>query len=74
MIGTRKLRLRFIAQTAKSLIEEGLVEPEGFPDFDTEDGFKDPQTTFIDDINYDGTAPNDYINKFPIGLKQGVQL
>jgi len=59
---------------AKSLIEEGLVDPAGFPNFDTETGFKPEQTTFIDGITYDGTKPNEYINKFPIGLKEGDKL
>ncbi len=62
------------AKAAKSLIKDGLAEPEDFPDFETEDGFKDPQTQFIDDITYDGTKPNEYINKFPIGLKEGDVL
>ena len=59
---------------ARSLIEDGLAAPAGFPDFDTETGFKPEQTTFIDGVSYDGTRPNDYINKFSIGLKQGDLL
>ena len=62
------------AKAAKSLIAEGIVDPAGFPDFETETGFKPEQTTFIDGISYDGTKPNEYINKFPIGLKEGVSL
>ena len=59
---------------AKSLIEEGLADAKDFPDFDSEDGFRDPQTHFIDNVVYDGTKPNAYINKFKIGLKQGDKL
>ncbi|MDC0598523.1 ABC transporter substrate-binding protein [Gammaproteobacteria bacterium] len=59
---------------AKSLIEEGLVDASGFPDFDTETGYKAPQSTFIDGIVYDGSKPNDYINQFEIGLKSGDML
>ncbi len=59
---------------AKSLIEEGLVKAKDFPNFDKETGFKPPQTTFIDGIVYDGTKPNAYIQKFPIGLKKGDVL
>ena len=61
-------------KAAKSLIAEGLIEAKDFPDFSAETGFKAPQTTFIDDIVYDGTAPNEYIAKFPIGLKAGQEL
>lgn len=59
---------------AQSLIEEGVVDPAGFPDFDTETGFKPEQTTFIDDITFDGAKPNEYIDKFPIGLKSGDSI
>lgn len=61
-------------KAAKSLITEGLIEAKDFPDFSSETGFKPPQTTFIDEIVYDGTAPNAYIAKFPIGLKAGQEL
>lgn len=56
-------------KAAKSLIAEGIMDAKEFPDFDKEDGFKPEQTHFIDGIVYDGKKPNDYINKFPIGLK-----
>ncbi|WP_295801827.1 CmpA/NrtA family ABC transporter substrate-binding protein [uncultured Microbulbifer sp.] len=59
---------------AKSLIAEKLAKPEQFPDFATEDGFRDPQTHFIDGIVYNGHEPNAYIEKFPIGLKSGQKL
>ncbi|GAB1262194.1 CmpA/NrtA family ABC transporter substrate-binding protein [Aurantivibrio plasticivorans] len=45
-----------------------------FPDFATEDGFKAPQTEFIDGITYDGSKPNAYINSMKIGLKEGDKL
>ena len=61
-------------QAAKSLIAEGLAEAKDFPDFATEDGFKEPQTEFIDGIVYDGTKPNEYLEKFPIGLKSGDKV
>ncbi len=56
-------------QAAEMLIEEGHVAKEDFP-FGT-DGYRDPQTEFIDNIVYDGRKPNDYLAKFPIGLKEG---
>lgn len=57
-------------KAAKLLVEEGKVDKKDFP-WDT-DGYRDPQTHFIDDIVYDGRKPNDYLKKFPIGLK-GVE-
>ena len=54
---------------AKSLIADKLISASEFPDFETETGFRKPQTHFIDDLVYDGTQPNAYINKFKIGLK-----
>jgi nitrate/nitrite transport system substrate-binding protein len=57
------------AQAAMALIEEGKVQASQFPDFATETGFKAPQSEFIDNITYDGTKPNEYLEKFDIGLK-----
>jgi nitrate/nitrite transport system substrate-binding protein len=54
-------------QAAKALIAEGKVKREDFP-FGT-DGFKAPTAEFIDGIEYDGKKPNEYLSKFPIGLK-----
>lgn len=56
-------------KAAKMLIAEGKIKASEFPDFATEDGFREPQTHFIDGITYDGTKPNDYLKKFKIGLK-----
>lgn len=57
---------------AKALIEEGYMSPSDFPAFDTETGYRAPQTEFIDGVTYDGTAPNEYLKKFDIGLKENV--
>ncbi len=57
------------AKAAKALIDEGKMSAADFPDFATEDGFREPQTEFIDGITFDGTKPNAYLEKFPIGLK-----
>jgi nitrate/nitrite transport system substrate-binding protein len=57
---------------AQELIKEGLVKASDFPDFGKESGFRAPQTHFIDNIVYDGSKPNDYLKKFPIGLKDDV--
>ncbi|MDC8831469.1 CmpA/NrtA family ABC transporter substrate-binding protein [Alteromonas gilva] len=61
-------------QAAKALIAEGLADPKDFPDFDTESGFKPPQTEFIDNVTFDGTKPNAYLDKFSIGLKGDTVL
>ncbi|WP_443083726.1 CmpA/NrtA family ABC transporter substrate-binding protein [Vibrio sp. VB16] len=56
-------------QAAEALVEEGVLKTNDFPTFESEDGFKDPQTHFIDDVVYDGRKPNDYLRQFSIGLK-----
>ncbi len=57
------------AVAAKELIAEGKLDAKDFPDFATETGFKPPQTEFIDEVTFDGTQPNLYLEQFPIGLK-----
>ena len=57
------------AQAAKELIAEGKMKASEFPDFEKEDGYKDPQKEFIDNITFDGTKPNAYLESFKIGLK-----
>ncbi|MCA0936259.1 ABC transporter substrate-binding protein [Vibrio alginolyticus] len=56
-------------QAAEALIEDGVLSVQDFPDFKAEDGFREPQTHFIDDVVYDGHEPNKYLEKFSIGLK-----
>lgn len=60
------------AIAAKELIAEGKLKASEFPDFDAETGFKPEQTEFIDGVSYDGSKPNDYLEKFKIGLKHEV--
>ena len=52
---------------ARELLEEGKIKAEEIP-WDS-DGFREPQADFIDGIVYDGQKPNDYLARFPIGLK-----
>jgi len=54
-------------QAAKMLVDEGKAKKSDFP-WDI-DGYRAPQTEFIDGIVYDGHKPNDYLKQFPIGLK-----
>jgi len=56
-------------KAAKELIADGTMSASDFPDFASEDGFRDPQTEFIDGITYDGKKPNAYLESLPIGLK-----
>ena len=56
-------------KAAEALIAEGVLSAEEFPDFDTETGYRPPQTEFIDEVTFDGRKPNDYLKAFPIGLK-----
>jgi len=53
---------------AKELVAEGKAKATDFP-ADGETGFKPAQTHFIDGVVYDGSKPNEYLTKFPIGLK-----
>ena len=41
---------------ARELIAEGHMTAAEFPDFATEDGYRDPQTEFIDNITFDGNG------------------
>lgn len=68
-IAKKVYRPDIYAVAAKELIEEGKIAASAFPDFASESGFKAPQTEFIDNITFDGTQPNAYLEQFPIGLK-----
>lgn len=56
-------------EAAKLLVEEGKVDKADFP-WDT-DGYRAPQTEFLDSITYDGRKPTEYLSKLKIGLKDG---
>lgn len=56
---------------AQKLADEGLIPADSVPE---SDGFKGEQSGFIDGISYDGKAPNAYLAKFKIGLKQGQKV
>ena len=73
-IAKKVYRPDIYTQAAKSLIAEGKMSADEFPDFASEDGFKPPQSEFIDNITYDGRKPNAYLSQFPIGLKDGETL
>lgn len=59
-------------KAAELLIAEGKVKKEEFP-FGT-DGYRDPQSEFIDKVTFDGRKPNEYLKSFTIGLKGAQQV
>lgn len=61
-------------KAVESLIDEKIVNPKEFDSLKGEDGFRDPQTHFIDNIVYNGKKPNEYLTKFSIGLKGDDKL
>jgi nitrate/nitrite transport system substrate-binding protein len=73
-IAKKVYRPDIYAEAAKELIAEGKMSATEFPEFDKLDGFRAPQTGFIDGITYDGRKPNGYLEKFTIGLKGKEQI
>src|SRR5690606_25887716 len=53
---------------AKALVDEGLAQSGDFP-WDS-DGYRPAHADFIDGVEYDGRAPNGYLESLAIGLKQ----
>jgi nitrate/nitrite transport system substrate-binding protein len=56
---------------AKELVAEGKAKAEDFP---ADTNIKPSQNFFIDKISFDANKPNDYLAKFPIGLKAKQSL
>ena len=56
---------------AGKLVEDGVIPAESVPETD---GYRGEQSGFIDGITFDGSKPNDYLSKFPIGLKKGQSV
>ena len=54
-------------EAARLVVEDGNAAEADFPW--ESDGFRAPQSEFIDGITFDGRQPNAYLEKFPIGLK-----
>ncbi|MEH6560954.1 MAG: CmpA/NrtA family ABC transporter substrate-binding protein, partial [Marinobacter sp.] len=57
------------AKAAQSLIEDGLMKAEDFPDFSQENFARPHQGALIDGVAFTPRQPNAYINSFDIGLK-----
>jgi len=73
-IAKKVYRPDIYAAAAKELIAEGKMSADEFPAFATEDGFRAPQSHFIDGITYDSRKPNEYLEQFAIGLKGKEQI
>ena len=59
-------------EAARQLVSEGLAKEADFP-WDT-DGYRLPQSDFIDGMTFDGRAPNAYVDGFAIGLKDDTRV
>jgi nitrate/nitrite transport system substrate-binding protein len=57
---------------ARRLVDEGLANEGDFP-WST-DGFRAPQSEFIDGMTFDGRVPNAYLEGFAIGLKRDARI
>ncbi|TNF37116.1 MAG: nitrate ABC transporter substrate-binding protein [Gammaproteobacteria bacterium] len=68
-IAKKVYRPDIYTKAANMLITEGKMQTSDFPDLNKTDGFRPPQSEFIDGVTYDGRKPNDYLQKFKIGLK-----
>lgn len=65
----KALRPDIYVAAAKELIAEGKMKASDFPDFEKETFMKAPVKSPLDGIEFDGNKPNDYLEKFTIGLK-----
>jgi nitrate/nitrite transport system substrate-binding protein len=59
-------------EAAQLLVDEGLANAADFP-FGT-DGYREPQSEFIDEVVFDGRQPNAYLEQFDIGLSGGDRV
>ena len=66
-VARRVYRPEIYLRAAQLLIDEKKARKEDFPF--AADGYRAPTRDFIDGIEYDGRKPNDYLSRFPIGLK-----
>lgn len=68
-IAKKALRPDIYVTAAKELIAEGKMKAADFPDLDKETFIKAPVKSPLDGIEFDGNKPNEYLEKFTIGLK-----
>ncbi|MGQ7272958.1 CmpA/NrtA family ABC transporter substrate-binding protein [Marinobacter sp. V034] len=67
-------RADIYAQAAQSLIDDGTLPADAFPDLGAENFTRPHQGELIDGIAFDPKAPNAYIDSFDIGLKGNETL
>src|SRR5262249_22038536 len=53
-------------RAAQRLVAEGRLQPADIPETD---GYRAPDSGFIDGVTYDGRKPGAYLDSFAIGLK-----
>lgn len=68
-VAKKVYRAEIYLSAAKLLVAEGKAARQDFP-WDT-DGYRAPTHEFIDGMEYDARKPNEYLQKFAIGLKHG---
>jgi nitrate/nitrite transport system substrate-binding protein len=73
-IAKKAYRPDIYVAAAKELIAEGKMKASDFPDLDKATFIKVPQVGPLDGIEYDGTKPNAYLDKFAIGLKGAEKI
>jgi nitrate/nitrite transport system substrate-binding protein len=73
-IAKKAYRPDIYVAAAKELIAEGKMKASDFPDLDKATFIKAPQVGPLDGIEYDGTKPNAYLDKFAIGLKGAEKI
>ncbi|MDG5500078.1 CmpA/NrtA family ABC transporter substrate-binding protein [Marinobacter sp. BGYM27] len=67
-------RADIYAQAAQSLIDDGTLPADAFPDLGAENFTRPHQGELIDGVAFDPKAPNAYIDSFDIGLKGNETL
>lgn len=65
----RVYRADIYKEAARSLIEDGTLSAEDFPDLDAENFTRPHQGELIDGVAFTPREPNAYIDSFEIGLK-----
>jgi nitrate/nitrite transport system substrate-binding protein len=68
-IAKKALRPDIYVLAAKELIAEGKMKASDFSDLEKETFIKAPVKSPLDGIEFDGNKPNEYIDKFSVGLK-----
>ncbi|MDX1457322.1 MAG: nitrate ABC transporter substrate-binding protein, partial [Marinobacter sp.] len=68
-IAKKVYRADIYEQAAQSLIDDGLLSAEDFPEMGAENFERPQQGELIDGVTFTPRTPNAYIDSFEIGLK-----